>query len=194
MSVARLRASDFNGIARAGGGSCDECHTKRSQASRPLHGSITACLRLSFQRAAAADMRGCGPARPPPKKKSHPKSSCSGEAGADFGRRCARHDSNMRPLPPQGSALSPELRARGGQCSRGAARSIRRRSRHARLRLERLSERQFSEEVVMAAKRPDFFRQRSALSPELRARGGQCSRASAAPTRSTASSGTSRLI
>jgi hypothetical protein len=27
-------------------------------------------------------------------------------------RRCARHDSNMRPLPPQGSALSPELRAR----------------------------------------------------------------------------------
>ena len=28
---------------------------------------------------------------------------------------CARHDSNMRPLPPQGSALSPELRARGGQ-------------------------------------------------------------------------------
>ena len=26
---------------------------------------------------------------------------------------CARHDSNMRPLPPQGSALSPELRARG---------------------------------------------------------------------------------
>src|SRR5581483_1742869 len=24
---------------------------------------------------------------------------------------CARHDSNMRPLPPQGSALSPELRA-----------------------------------------------------------------------------------
>jgi hypothetical protein len=26
---------------------------------------------------------------------------------------CARHDSNMRPLPPQGSALSPELRAPG---------------------------------------------------------------------------------
>jgi hypothetical protein len=26
--------------------------------------------------------------------------------------RCARHDSNVRPLPPQGSALSPELRAR----------------------------------------------------------------------------------
>ena len=25
---------------------------------------------------------------------------------------CARHDSNVRPLPPQGSALSPELRAR----------------------------------------------------------------------------------
>ncbi len=24
---------------------------------------------------------------------------------------CARHDSNVRPLPPQGSALSPELRA-----------------------------------------------------------------------------------
>ena len=34
---------------------------------------------------------------------------------------CARHDSNVRPLPPQGSALSPELRARGkGQCSPGA--------------------------------------------------------------------------
>src|SRR5678809_1148319 len=32
---------------------------------------------------------------------------------ADFRRECARHDSNMRPLPPQGSALSPELRARG---------------------------------------------------------------------------------
>ncbi len=31
---------------------------------------------------------------------------------------CARHDSNVRPLPPQGSALSPELRALGtGQCS-----------------------------------------------------------------------------
>ena len=27
--------------------------------------------------------------------------------------KCARHDSNMRPLPPQGSALSPELRALG---------------------------------------------------------------------------------
>ena len=26
---------------------------------------------------------------------------------------CARQDSNLRPLPPQGSALSPELRARG---------------------------------------------------------------------------------
>ena len=25
---------------------------------------------------------------------------------------CARQDSNLRPLPPQGSALSPELRAR----------------------------------------------------------------------------------
>ena len=33
--------------------------------------------------------------------------------------RCARHESNMRPLPPQGSALSPELRAPGeSQCSR----------------------------------------------------------------------------
>ena len=32
---------------------------------------------------------------------------------------CARQDSNLRPLPPQGSALSPELRARTvGQCSR----------------------------------------------------------------------------
>ena len=29
--------------------------------------------------------------------------------------RCARQDSNLRPLPPQGSALSPELRARGRQ-------------------------------------------------------------------------------
>ena len=27
--------------------------------------------------------------------------------------KCARQDSNLRPLPPQGSALSPELRARG---------------------------------------------------------------------------------
>jgi hypothetical protein len=35
----------------------------------------------------------------------------------DFGRSCARHDSNMRPLPPQGSALSPELRALGDQSS-----------------------------------------------------------------------------
>jgi hypothetical protein len=26
---------------------------------------------------------------------------------------CARQESNLRPLPPQGSALSPELRARG---------------------------------------------------------------------------------
>ena len=31
---------------------------------------------------------------------------------------CARQDSNLRPLPPQGSALSPELRARDGQCIR----------------------------------------------------------------------------
>ena len=30
-------------------------------------------------------------------------------------RGCARQDSNLRPLPPQGSALSPELRARGGE-------------------------------------------------------------------------------
>ena len=30
-------------------------------------------------------------------------------------RECARQDSNLRPLPPQGSALSPELRARGSQ-------------------------------------------------------------------------------
>src|SRR3954465_10882489 len=30
-------------------------------------------------------------------------------------RQCARQDSNLRPLPPQGSALSPELRARGWQ-------------------------------------------------------------------------------
>src|SRR6187455_1506479 len=37
--------------------------------------------------------------------------------------RCARHDSNVRPLPPQGSALSPELRAlEEGQCSGVAAR------------------------------------------------------------------------
>ena len=28
-------------------------------------------------------------------------------------RECARQDSNLRPLPPQGSALSPELRALG---------------------------------------------------------------------------------
>ena len=27
--------------------------------------------------------------------------------------KCARHESNLRPLPPQGSALSPELRALG---------------------------------------------------------------------------------
>ena len=44
----------------------------------------------------------------------------AGRAGKSRGRarcarphRCARHDSNMRPLPPQGSALSPELRALG---------------------------------------------------------------------------------
>src|SRR5436305_12163924 len=34
--------------------------------------------------------------------------------GAAIGLQCARHDSNMRPLPPQGTALSPELRALGG--------------------------------------------------------------------------------
>ena len=40
---------------------------------------------------------------------------------------CARQDSNLRPLPPQGSALSPELRALGTeQCSRA---HVRRRSR-----------------------------------------------------------------
>ena len=33
---------------------------------------------------------------------------------------CARHDSNVRPLPPQGSALSPELRARDGQSTSGS--------------------------------------------------------------------------
>src|SRR2546422_2450621 len=42
--------------------------------------------------------------------------ACRGEGR----ERCARHDSNMRPLPPQGSALSPELRARDGQCSRAS--------------------------------------------------------------------------
>src|ERR671933_2076915 len=36
----------------------------------------------------------------------------SAQPKPDFVRVCARHDSNMRPLPPQGSALSPELRAR----------------------------------------------------------------------------------
>ena len=32
-------------------------------------------------------------------------------AGVSPRSSCARHDSNVRPLPPQGSALSPELRA-----------------------------------------------------------------------------------
>ena len=40
--------------------------------------------------------------------------------------RCARQDSNLRPLPPQGSALSPELRARGAA---SVAALVRRRSR-----------------------------------------------------------------
>ena len=35
---------------------------------------------------------------------------------------CARHDSNVRPLPPQGSALSPELRARFSSWERPRAR------------------------------------------------------------------------
>ena len=44
-------------------------------------------------------------------------SALSGPPRAHLGtvKRCARQDSNLRPLPPQGSALSPELRARGGQ-------------------------------------------------------------------------------
>jgi folate-binding protein YgfZ len=43
-----------------------------------------------------------------------PKTRCSTSKAQRRGTRgCARHDSNMRPLPPQGSALSPELRARG---------------------------------------------------------------------------------
>jgi hypothetical protein len=52
-------------------------------------------------------------------KKSIPASSCP--LFDHLTGQCARHDSNMRPLPPQGSALSPELRARGGQCSRARA-------------------------------------------------------------------------
>ena len=40
-------------------------------------------------------------------------SACLGDIQGEGSTRCARHDSNMRPLPPQGSALSPELRARG---------------------------------------------------------------------------------
>jgi hypothetical protein len=79
------------------------------------------------------------------------------------------------------------------KCSRGATETIRRRSRHARLRLDAAVGEANSEEVVMAAKRPDFFRQRSALSPELGAREGQCSRASCPSMLSTALSGTSRL-
>ena len=51
---------------------------------------------------------------------------CSPRFAACDGEACARHDSNMRPLPPQGSALSPELRALGGgQCSWVAARPAR---------------------------------------------------------------------
>ena len=42
---------------------------------------------------------------------------------------CAREDSNLWPQPPQGCALSPELRAREGKCSRGQARRRRRASR-----------------------------------------------------------------
>ena len=43
---------------------------------------------------------------------------CWTDRAGDFAasaQRCARQDSNLRPLPPQGSALSPELRARGGE-------------------------------------------------------------------------------
>ena len=43
------------------------------------------------------------------------RTSLAPELVAEDPRRCARQDSNLRPLPPQGSALSPELRARGGQ-------------------------------------------------------------------------------
>ena len=43
------------------------------------------------------------------------KSIMARVSGPAFARVCARQDSNLRPLPPQGSALSPELRARGSQ-------------------------------------------------------------------------------
>src|SRR4051794_26737389 len=42
--------------------------------------------------------------------------------------KCARHDSNMRPLPPQGSALSPELRALGAPSVAAPLRSAERRT------------------------------------------------------------------
>ena len=42
---------------------------------------------------------------------SLPSVSASTPAKNGLVEPCARHDSNMRPLPPQGSALSPELRA-----------------------------------------------------------------------------------
>ena len=51
-------------------------------------------------------------------------------AGTLYG--CARQDSNLRPLPPQGSALSPELRARGTAVSVSAPGGPRPRARRRR--------------------------------------------------------------
>jgi hypothetical protein len=95
--------------------------------------------------------------------------------------QCARQDSNLRPLPPRGIAAQSRAsrstfsgsHAQGG-CERGAAKPHR---------------------TAKCARQDSNLRplppQGSALSPELRAPGnGQCSRARAEPTSSSASSGT----
>ena len=58
--------------------------------------------------------RGCLPCSP---SGDTPRSATRPLVGS-----CARHDSNVRPQPPQGCALSPELRAREGECSCAARR------------------------------------------------------------------------
>ena len=54
------------------------------------------------------------------RREAGPEPGSAGREGSPvMEARCARQDSNLRPLPPQGSALSPELRARGGSQSSG---------------------------------------------------------------------------
>ena len=139
-------------------------HGQRSTSApkviRALGGPPRPYARSRSSRSSAAPRppahRSASPSTPsPPAPSAHDSSASPVEAEAEYEGRmahflafralgnglvepCARHDSNVRPLPPQGSALSPELRARDrgvyrvspGALSAGSAAAAAARSAH----------------------------------------------------------------